>query len=228
MISIIIPALNEAAQITATIAALQALAGDKEILLVDGGSSDHTVELARGCNVQVIQSQRGRGPQMHAGAIHAAGDIFWFVHADTVPPSHALTEIERALEDPKTVGGNFALVFDGSSRAARQLTAIYPVLRWLNLCYGDSGIFVRRDIYERIGGFRPLALFEDLDLLKRLRRAGRFVHLTCAITTSSRRFENKNFALVWMHWTTLQILYWAGISPNLLARWYRHARRVTG
>lgn len=228
MISIIVPALNEAAQITTTIAALQALEGEKEILVVDGGSSDQTVELARNCNVRVIQSERGRGPQMHTGAAHASGDIFWFVHADTLPPPHALAEIKSSLGDCRVAGGNFALVFDGRSRAARQLTAIYPTLRWLNLCYGDSGIFVRREAYEQIGGFRRLALFEDLDFLKRLQRVGRFVHLSCAITTSSRRFENRNFALMWTHWTTLQILYWAGVSPNLLARWYRHARRITG
>lgn len=106
------------------------------------------------------------------------------------------------------------------------MTAIYPALRLLNLCYGDSGIFIRRDVYDRIGGFRPLALFEDLDLLRRLRKAGRFVHLPCKIKTSSRRFEQRNFALVWLHWTTLQVLYWCGVSPNRLARWYRHIRRA--
>ncbi len=101
------------------------------------------------------------------------------------------------------------------------------MLRILGLCYGDSGIFIRRDIYHRIGGFRALALFEDLDLLRRLRRAGRFVHLPAKIRTSSRRFEQRNFALVWLHWTALQVLYWCGISPNRLARWYRHVRRNT-
>jgi GT2 family glycosyltransferase len=130
----------------------------------------------------------------------------------------------RSCAIPLWPGGNFGLTFDGTSRAARQLTAIYPVLRWLNLCYGDSGIFVRRTIYDAIGGFQPFALFEDLDLLKRLRRAGRFVHLKTRIITSSRRFEKKNFALMWAHWTTLQLLYWGGVPPNLLARWYRHAR----
>lgn len=228
MISIIVPVLNEAAQITETLAALQQLDGEKEVLFVDGGSEDQTVTLARAQNVIVISSERGRGTQLHTGALHAQGDVLWFVHADTLPPRHALREINTAFRDSSVVGGNFALRFDGSSRAARQLTAIYPTLRWLNLCYGDSGIFVRREIYVKIGGFRPLALFEDLDFLKRLRRAGRFVHLKCPIVTSSRRFEKKNFALMWSHWTTLQLLYWAGISPNLLARWYQHARRVTG
>ncbi|MGH9640720.1 MAG: TIGR04283 family arsenosugar biosynthesis glycosyltransferase, partial [Bryobacteraceae bacterium] len=95
----------------------------------------------------------------------------------------------------------------------------------LGLCYGDSGIFIRREVYQRIGGFRPLALFEDLDLLRRMRRAGRFVHLRSRIVTSSRRFEQRNFALVWLHWTSLQLLYWCGVSPRWLAARYRVVRR---
>jgi rSAM/selenodomain-associated transferase 2 len=223
--SIIVPALNEEAHIPATISALQQLKGEKEILVVDGGSSDDTVRVAQSAEVRVIQSACGRGHQMHAGALEASGDVLWFVHADTLPPPSALGEIARVLEDPHTVGGNFGLLFDGSSRAARQLTATYPLLRALRLCYGDSGIFVRRDTYQNIGGFRPLALFEDLDLLHRLRRAGHFAHLECRIITSSRRFETRNFAAMWMQWTALQVLYWAGVSPNRLARWYRHVRQ---
>jgi rSAM/selenodomain-associated transferase 2 len=225
MVSIIVPALNEAPQIRKTLHALRALKGEKEILVVDGGSEDDTAVIALEAGAIVLQSARGRGIQQHKGALHARGTTLWFVHADTFPPAHALSDIAAALADPSVAGGNFGLIFDGGSRAARQLTAIYPVLRRLNLCYGDSGIFIRTSIYETIGGFRPYALFEDLDLLKRLRKAGRFVHLGSQIVTSSRRFERKNFALMWAHWTALQVLYWGGVSPNLLARWYRDARQ---
>jgi rSAM/selenodomain-associated transferase 2 len=223
-VSIIVPALNEEAHLLATLNALQQLWGNKEILLVDGGSTDKTVQLARSQGIRVLEGPKGRGPQMHAGALEATGTALWFVHADTIPPPNALHEIERALESQAVVGGNFGLLFDGSSRAARQLTAIYPLLRLLGLCYGDSGIFVRKRVYEQVGGFRAVALFEDLDLLRRLRRAGQFVHLSCSIVTSSRRFEQRNFALMWLYWTSLQVLYWCGVSPNLLARWYYHAR----
>ncbi len=226
-VSIIVPTLNEESHIIATLDALQQLSGEKEILVVDGGSTDATISLARSRTVTVMEGSQGRGPQMHAGALQCRGDVLWFVHADTVPPSSALHEIDQALRDESVLGGNFGLRFDGASRAARQLTAIYPVLRSLGLCYGDSGIFVRRHAYEQIGGFRPLALFEDLDLLRRLRRAGRFVHLPCSIVTSSRRFEQRNFAAMWLHWTSLQLLYWCGVPPNRLARWYHHARRPT-
>ncbi|HEX4167035.1 MAG TPA: TIGR04283 family arsenosugar biosynthesis glycosyltransferase [Bryobacteraceae bacterium] len=223
-ISIIVPALNEQECITATLRSLQLLEGEKEIIVVDGGSRDETASLALAAGATVLAAPAGRGGQMHAGALAAAGDVFWFVHADTMPPPHALNEIRARLKDPSIAGGNFGLLFDGSSRSARQLTAIYPLLRLMGLCYGDSGIFVRREVYQQIGGFRPLALFEDLDLLRRLRRTGRFVHLPSKILTSSRRFEQRNFAAMWLHWTTLQVLYWCGISPNWLARRYRHAR----
>jgi len=167
----------------------------------------------------------GRGPQMHTGALASAGDVLWFVHADTIPSLHALEDIRNSLKKDSVVGGNFGLLFDGPSRAAKRLTAIYPLLRILGLCYGDSGIFVRREVYFQIGGFGPQALFEDLDLLRRLRRVGKFIHLSSRIVASSRRFEQRNFALVWLHWTTLQLLYWCGVSPNWLSRWYPHVRR---
>ena len=223
-ISVIVPALNEAVCIAETLAALRRLEGDKEIIVVDGGSSDNTCAIAAAQGVDVLTARRGRGTQMHAGTLNATGDALWFIHADTVPPPNALSEIQRYLEDPSVVAGNFGLLFDGPSRGAKQLTAIYPILRSLRLCYGDSGIFIRRTTYDAIGGFRPLALFEDLDLLRRLRKAGKFVHVQSQIRTSSRRFEQRNFAMMWVHWTTLQILYWCGVSPNWLARWYGHDR----
>ena len=225
-ISIIVPTLNEQACITSALRSIRQLKGDKEIIVVDGGSTDETRALACAEGARVLVTPPGRGVQMHAGALEATGDVLWFLHADTVPPSHALEEIRMHLDDRCVVAGNFGLVFDGPSRAAKRLTAVYPMLRILGLCYGDSGIFVRRATYEQIGGFRALALFEDLDLLRRLRGAGRFVHLPSKICTSSRRFEQRNFALVWLQWTALQVLYWCGISPNWLARHYRHVRNT--
>lgn len=224
-VSIIVPTLNEEGEIAATLRVLEDLPGAKEILVVDGGSTDRTVSIAEQFNICVITTPCGRGQQLHAGACLASGDVFWFLHADTRPPSSAIRDIETALQARDVAGGNFGLVFDGGSRAARQLTFIYPLLRGIGLCYGDSGIFVRRELYERIGGFRPIALFEDLDLLRRLRRTGRFVHLPGRIVASSRRFERRNFALMWLQWTSLQVLYWCGVSPNWLASLYRVVRK---
>ena len=224
-VSIIVPTLNEEALIAENIRNLEQLSGEKEIIVVDGGSTDQTITLVSEQNVRVLGACPGRGPQMHAGALASAGDVLWFIHADILPSLHALEDIRNSLKRDSVVGGNFGLIFDGPSRAAKQLTAIYPLLRILGLCYGDSGIFVRREVYFQIGGFAPLALFEDLDLLRRLRRVGKFVHLNSRIVASSRRFEQRNFALVWLHWTTLQLLYWCGVSPNWLSRWYPHVRR---
>lgn len=222
--SIIVPTLNEEATIVRTLAVLNGLTGEKEIIVADGGSTDGTRERACGLATEVLSSDRGRGPQMHAGARAACGGVLWFVHADTLPPGRALAEIEHALADPEVAGGNFGLVFDGATSAARKMTVIYPWLRLLGLCYGDTAIFVRRSVYEAMGGFRPYTLFEDLDLIRRIKRYGKFVHLDCAVTTSSRRFENRNFGLVWANWIALQMLFWVGVSPNILARWYRHIR----
>ena len=118
------------------------------------------------------------------------------------------------------MAGNFSLRFSGSSSGARWLTRIYARLYLLGLCYGDSGLFVRREVYERAGGFQPFPLFEDLDLLCRLRRAGQVVRLPAVLETSSRRFENRSFVLMFSKWTLLQVLYWMGVHPRVLGRFY--------
>ncbi|HEX8187073.1 MAG TPA: hypothetical protein VF586_01900, partial [Pyrinomonadaceae bacterium] len=100
----------------------------------------------------------------------------------------------------------------------------YPRLRLLGLAYGDSGFFVRRAAYERAGGFKPFPLFEDLDLLRALRRQGRFVQAEACVVTSSRRFEGRSFALTFARWSLLQCLYWLGVSPHTLARLYAPVR----
>jgi rSAM/selenodomain-associated transferase 2 len=218
-ISIIIPTLNEESALPATLDALARLDSDIEVIVADGGSSDRTVELAATRKVRVIGIGSGRGLQLDAGARAAKGAILWFLHADTQVPSNSVSSIRGAFGCPGVVGGNFQLVFSGGSRAARTLTRIYPHLALLGLTYGDSGIFVRRDIYLRIGGFRHYPLFEDLDFVTRLRRYGQFVRVDSALITSSRRFEGRGLGCVFARWTLLQTLYWAGVNPTILARY---------
>ena len=222
--SIIIPTLNEAHSIRSTLDRVRRVRSSLEVIVVDGGSSDRTIEIAREHGVRVLHATRGRGSQMHAGACAARGDVFWFLHADTIPPADATEQITRALSDPRVVAGNFAVRFDGEGRAANFLTWLYPHLRKLGLCYGDSGIFVRRDMYERVGGFREFPIFEDLDLMRRLRPYGRITHIPVAVVTSSRRFERRSFAFTFMRWMTLQILYWLGVHPRTLGRLYAPIR----
>jgi rSAM/selenodomain-associated transferase 2 len=225
LVSIIVPTLNEEKLIGSTLSAIAALTGKKEIIVADGGSSDQTAEIAVVHGASLVLGPRGRGPQMRAAAAIANGDVLWFLHADTLPPAGALEAIERALGRGAVAGGNFSLVFGGHCHGSRLLTAIYPRLRSLGLCYGDSGVFVRRSVYDSIGGMQPYELFEDLDLVRRIRRAGGFVHLQTSLTTSSRRFEQRNFGAMWLHWMVLQCLFWLGVSPSRLAAWYQTGRR---
>ena len=224
MVTIIVPALNEEARIAGTLRALLALSGEKEILVADGGSEDLTVEIVTALGVRVVACERGRGCQLRTAALEARGSVLWFVHADTRPENGALEAILDALGDVTTAGGNFSLVFEGDHYSAKQMTSIYPYLRRLGLSYGDAGIFIRRSVYDAIGGCRPYPLFEDLDLIRRLKRHGKFVHLSTRIFTSARRFSGPQYGKVWALWITLQVLYWAGVSPHRLARWYRLAR----
>jgi rSAM/selenodomain-associated transferase 2 len=220
-LSVIIPALNEAHAIGATIDALKEVRGSIEVIVVDGGSRDGTMEILRERGVNVIESERGRGLQMHAGASMARGAVLWFLHADTMPPMDAAERISEALRDAGAVGGNFRVRFDGERVAARFLTWLYPQLRMLGLCYGDSAIFVRRDAYGQIGGFKPFPIFEDLDLVRQLRRIGRMAHVPATVITSSRRFEGRSFALTFARWSMLQVLYWIGVHPRRLGRMYK-------
>ncbi|MBY0505553.1 MAG: TIGR04283 family arsenosugar biosynthesis glycosyltransferase [Bryobacteraceae bacterium] len=206
-LSVIIPTWNEAEQLPRLLAALQ----DCEVIVADGGSTDGTREVARARGARVVESVRGRGAQLAAGADAATGDVLWFLHADTLPPPEAL-----AAMAPHYGAGNFALRFDGESTGARWLTWLYPRLRPLGLIYGDSGIFVRRDLYRQAGGFAPHPVFEDLDLVRRLRRLTPWVHLEAELVTSSRRFEHR-FGRQFAHWVLLQALYWLGVPPSWLA-----------
>ena len=226
LVSIIIPALNEAGAIGETLDAAARVKGEVEIIVVDGGSADGTAEVARSRGARVVTSPRGRGAQMHAGAQAARGAVLWFLHADTLAPADAAGCIARALRDPRAVGGNFRIRFDGGSSAARFLTWLYPRLRLLGLAYGDSGFFVRRAAYERAGGFKPFPVFEDLELLRALWRQGRFVQADACVVTSSRRFEGRSFALTFARWAVLQVLYWLGVHPRTLARLYAPVRRA--
>ena len=227
-VSIIIPTFNEASCIHQTFDAIARVRGNVEVIVADGGSDDSTTQIARRAGARVIECDRGRGIQMHTGATVARGQTLLFLHADTILPNEAVVLIENCLsDDPLTVGGNFEIRFGGETRAARFMTWLYPRLKQFGVYYGDSGIFVRASAYKEAGGFKPFPIFEDLDLVQRLKRAGRLKCLPVAVTTSSRRFEDGRFAFTFLRWSMLQVLYWAGISPTILGRHYGPGRRTS-
>ena len=224
-VSVIVPTLNEEQSIKLTLEALTHAASNIEVIVVDGGSKDATIELARHSGARVITSARGRGIQMHNGARAARAQVLLFLHADTTIPLGAINRITELLaRDQLAIGGNCDIRFDGHSHAARLMTWLYPKLEKIGLCYGDSGIFVRASVYEEIGGFKPFPIFEDVDLVSRLKRRGRMVHLPIAVVTSSRRFEKRSFALTFARWAVMQGLYWIGIPPRLLNQFYAPIR----
>jgi len=219
-ITVIIPALNEEAVIASLLRALQPEFAD--IIVVDGGSHDQTVARARQAGAQVISATGGRGPQLNAGAALASSEALWFLHADASPAPGSRAAITQALASAEA--GVFRVRFTGATSAAHFLTWLYPRLAHLGLIYGDSGLFVRRATFHAHGGFAPFPLFEDVHLIGRLRRRVPFTRLDTELGASSRRFESRP-RRTWLLWITLQLLYWLGAPPALLARAYHRSSR---
>jgi rSAM/selenodomain-associated transferase 2 len=228
-LSVIIPTFNEELTIKKTLDALSRLVNVDEIIIVDGGSADKTIEIIENYPANKLLRlinfpEPNRGKQLHEGTRHASGEIFWFLHADTRPVQGCGKQIKQYMRYKEIVGGNFHVIFDGDSRWARFLTRLYPQLRSIGLVYGDSAMFVRRETYEKIKGFKPLPIFEDVDLYKRLQKKGQFMHSSLAVTTSSRRFQNRSFIWTFAGWSFFQGLYWVGLPPRLLAKGYKQIR----
>ncbi|MEW6325906.1 MAG: TIGR04283 family arsenosugar biosynthesis glycosyltransferase, partial [Nitrospirota bacterium] len=205
---------------------LRPLAGapDSELIIVDGGSRDGTVDIARRLTPHVITSERGRAAQMNAGAAEARGAILLFLHADTLLEPSALDAARRALNDG-AAGGAFRLRI-ASERPWLRVVAWGANVRsrYLGLPYGDQALFVRRDAFEAVGGFPAWPLMEDVEFIRRLWRKGRVALLNEAVLTSARRWEREGAV-----WTTVRnwlLLagFWVGVSPGRLAQWYRPIR----
>lgn len=228
-ISVIIPTLNESSTIAHTLTRTVALEFD-DIIVSDGGSTDSTVPMVQACcarvpAVRLVTAPTGRARQMNEGVKTCRSDIVLFLHADTELPQQAKTVIESALKDPQIVGGRFDIRFDRPSRWGTVISwFMNRRSRLSGIATGDQAIFVRRQVFEQMGGFPDIPLMEDIEFSRRLKRQGPVAALTDQVTTSFRRWEqNGPLRTILLMWT-LRFLYWLGVHPARLNNFYRAIR----
>jgi rSAM/selenodomain-associated transferase 2 len=228
LVSIIIPTLDEQAALPALLDDLARLHGRWEIVVADGGSSDATVKIARAHHAAPAVVPRpggGRAVQLNAGARGASGDVLLFLHADSRLPRDAYASLAEAWRTPAVVGGNFALRFDGGGTFERVLGAVYRRQRRHGFYYGDSSLWVRRERFDELGGFREIAIMDDYDFVRRLERGpGRTRCLPGPASTSARRWRAIGIPRTVLAWFAIRWLYVAGVSPARLVRLYRTVR----
>lgn len=219
-LSIIIPTLNEAAHLAATLARIPKTPA-LEVIIADGLSQDTTLETAYSSGARIISSPRGRARQMNAGAREAQGEFFLFLHADTLLPDGFAEHIPLNLSRPGVSAGAFRLKFHPPLPG---LKLIETLANWrartLQWPYGDQAIFLRADRFRTLGGFAEIPIMEDVDLIRRLRRQGRIAIAPVPVITSSRRWQKNG---IWRTSLINQIIlagYFAGIPADRLAHWY--------
>ncbi len=223
-VSIIIPALNEGAGLAATIAAA-ATAGPHEVLVVDGGSADRTRDIAAAAGCRLVDSPVGRAVQMNAGAAAATGDVLLFLHADTLLPPGGIADLSRALSDPRIVGGRFDVRLDGSEPIFRVVETLMNLRsRWTRIATGDQAMFVRRSVFQTLGGYAPIPLMEDVEFSARLKRCGGVACLRSRVRTSVRRWRRLGPWRTIAHMWWLRARYALGANPDHLARRYAQIR----
>ena len=225
LVSIVIPALDDTAALVRLLATLEPTA-EAEIIVVNGGASDaQLTSVTNRPDVRLLSSLPGRGRQMNIGALTASGRWLLFLHADTHLPPQWLDEIRRADADHAIVGGSFRFRLDSTAWQARLIErGVRWRVRWLDLAYGDQALFVRRDAFHAIGGYREWPLMEDVALVRSLRKVGALFHSERPVVTSARRWERSGWWRRSARNICLQALFFAGVSPERLARWYPRGR----
>ena len=228
MISVIIPTLNAQRDLVPTLSALVPAVVDgivQEAIISDGGSTDDTYAIADAAGTHVVQAPRGRGPQLEAGAAAAKGDWLLFLHADTVLEPGWVNEVTSFIErietgrrKPAAAYFRFALNDDGfMPRLIEMMVAVRCML--LSLPYGDQGLLISRRHYQRLGGFRPLPLMEDVDLVRRIKRR-ELCGLKTAAVTSAKRYQDDGYLVRSFRNIGLMLLYLLRVPPRVLARLY--------
>ena len=220
-LSVVIPTLNEAANIGSLLKRLHRTPGIYEVIVADGGSTDGTQFPVSSPHL-LVRSEPGRGIQLRAGAEAATGDVILFLHADVVPPPDVAAQIEGAVE-AGYVGGNFRLLYPEGGLLGWWLERLAPLYRWLGRYYGDSGAFVCRDVYEAFGGMPHVPIMEDIIFVRRLEAAGPTAYLPGPISSDTRRWKGRSLLTLAL-WGSMQTAFALGASPWRLARFYRAAK----
>lgn len=225
-ISVVIPTLNEAANIRETVRRAQN-APNVDVIVVDGGSRDDTTEIAGRLGALVLTAEPPRARQMNVGAAAAGGDILLFLHADTRLPEGYDGQVRRALSRPGAAAGAFALAIDSPLPSLRIME---HVANWRSRClqkpYGDQALFLAAETFRTIGGYPDLPIMEDFELVRRLKKKGRIIVLPASVTTSARRWRHFG---VWRTWFVNQsaiMAYLLGIAPGTIARFYNREKGI--
>lgn len=223
-LAIVVPVFNEEAVLPEWIVKAQQWGAD-ELIVVDGGSTDHTCRLLADSHIRWISSILGRAAQMNAGFQECKSDIILFIHSDTIINSSHLLAVKQAMQDKSVVGGRFDVRLSGDGFAFRVIAYFINLRSRLSgISTGDQCQFVRRSVFERMGGFPEQALMEDIEFSKRLKRYGKIACLRQKVVTSSRRWESHGIIRTVLLMWKLRFLYWLGVSPEKLAQAYRQAR----
>ena len=219
-VGVILPVLNEADILETTLTEVLEQAPD-EIVVVDGGSQDATCDIVRRRPaLHLMEAQRGRAAQMNAGAAAAHSDILLFLHADTRLPPQALASVRAAIH-AGCVWGRFDVRLDSPRISYRVIEGFMNLRSALTgIATGDQAIFVRRDIFQQLGGFAPISLMEDIELSARLRRKQPPARIRTPVLASVRRWERRGIVRTVLLMWGLRLCYWLGVSPARLARWY--------
>lgn len=226
-VSLIVPTLDDTEPLERLLSGFETNP-EIEILVVNGAASDPRLDALADNrrDVRFLSSAAGRGRQMNAGAWVAHGRWLVFLHADTRLPRNWLDELRRADRDPSVVGGSFRFQLDSAAWQARWIErGVRWRVRWLDLAYGDQALFVRREAFQALGGYREWPLLEDVDFIRRLRRRGRLYHSPLPVVTSARRWERDGWWRRTAENIAIQLLFFAGASPAWLARRYRRPAR---
>jgi rSAM/selenodomain-associated transferase 2 len=224
-ITVIIPTLNEAETLAGTLDSVRRCP-DVGIIIVDGGSRDGTLEIASIHNVDVISSLPGRAHQMNVGAAASDSEILLFLHADTKLPAGFEEFVRRILSQPRVVAGAFQLCIAAPYWGLRIIEALANWRStWLQLPYGDQGVFLSARMFHKVGGFREFPLMEDFELMRRLRREGRIQIAPVPVLTSARRWIRVGICKLTLLNQVAIAAYCLGVAPSRIALWY--LRRTT-